>query len=162
MHNVMNTKDDLTEGVGGVVGQAAPKVLEFGGQSIVLRFGRDQELEADALGMRYMSNVKYNPVGQRQVMGILELSMGTAEGSEWFSTHPYPKTRIEQIDKLLATKYAYVMGDTSFVYNKEQYQARALKFLAQSHPAPFLEGYRPLAAANYGPRWCAHCSNAGR
>ncbi|MCX5691541.1 MAG: M48 family metalloprotease, partial [Planctomycetota bacterium] len=64
----------LTEGVGGTVGQVAPKVLEMGGQTLVLRFGRGQELEADALGMRYMSNVKYNPTGQRQVMEILERS----------------------------------------------------------------------------------------
>ena len=36
-------------------------------------------------------------------MEILEKSMGTDAGSEWFSTHPHPKTRIAQIDRLLAT-----------------------------------------------------------
>jgi predicted Zn-dependent protease len=149
----------LTEGVGGTVGQVAPKVLEMGGQTLVLRFGRSQELEADALGMRYMSNVKYNPTGQRQVMEILEKSMGTAAGSEWFSTHPYPKTRIEQIDRLLATTYSSISADPSFQFKAQEYMSRARSKLALGYPTPLTPQYAASLASTHGTaHWCVHCS----
>ncbi|MEI7658914.1 MAG: M48 family metallopeptidase [Phycisphaerae bacterium] len=147
----------LTEGVGGPVGDIAPKALELGGQTIVLRYGRRQELEADALGMRYMTRANYNPMAQRQVMEILEQSMGTEAGSEWFSTHPYPKTRIEQIDRLLATEYAGMVRDPAFQLKAEEFTRRCRGRLALGRPAPLTDQGEALTGLPPASVWCATC-----
>ena len=82
----------LSEGLGVGLGGMTPRVIEFGGQTLVMSFGRDEEIEADSLGMRYMSRAMYNPTGQRQVMQILEAEAKGDPNPEWLSTHPYPKT----------------------------------------------------------------------
>ncbi len=152
----------LTEGVGGPVGQVAPQVVQLGQQSVVLRFGRAQELEADKLGMRYMSRLMYNPAAQRQVMEILQKSIGTTQGSEWFSTHPYPATRIKQIDGLLAKEYQAIANNNQYVFNPEQYAKRCRARLA-AMADPDMPGRMPLMMADAGMvsspvQWCAHCA----
>lgn len=147
----------LTEGVGGPVGDIAPKALELGGQTIVLRYGRRQELEADALGMRYMTRAKYNPAAQRQVMEILEQSIGTDAGSEWFSTHPYPKTRIEQIDRLLASDYASVAKDPAYQLKAEEFVRRCRGRLALGRPSPLTDRGETLVAVGDPSTWCGTC-----
>jgi predicted Zn-dependent protease len=138
----------LTEGVGGAVGEVAPQVINMGGQTVVLRYGREQELQSDELGMRYMTNVNYNPEGQRQVMQILGSSTGEPEGSEWFSTHPYPKTRIEAIDRLLATQYAGIVKDPRYVLNADQYKTNVLdRFKSLPRPRQKANAGRLLGAA---------------
>jgi len=148
----------LSEGVGGNIGAMAPKVINFGGETLVLRFSRSQELEADSLGMRYMSNAGYNPKAQRQVMQILEASAGDATQAEWMSTHPYPKTRIEQIDKLLAGEYAGKAKGNEGLFEAE-FRQRALAKLAQG-PESETSRYAMMAAVSrFGSPsgWCAHC-----
>lgn len=160
----------LTEGLGPDIGQIAPQVVQMGGETVVLRFSREDELEADKLGMRYMANVGYNPTGQRQVMQILEAAAGEPEQSEWFSTHPYPKTRIDQIDRLLTTTYAsqHKSNDGFF---EDQFRANVLKRLTALPPAahPFAPSdYRSTLVANARERsvfappqlWCAHCRDS--
>jgi predicted Zn-dependent protease len=147
----------LTEGVGGVVGDVAPQAIELGGQTIVLRYGRSQELEADALGMRYMTRAKYNPMAQRQVMEILAQSMGTEAGSEWFSTHPYPKTRIEQIDRLLATEYAGIVKDPAYRLNADEFVRRCRTRLALGRPVPLTDRGQAMTGLPPASAWCMTC-----
>ncbi len=81
--------------------------LEVGGSLMLLKFGRDEESQADWLGLRYMSRAGYDPRGQLQVMMILrDASKGGASQPEWMSTHPLPQTRIDKIEELLRTDYA--------------------------------------------------------
>lgn len=87
-------------------GQVGLPALQVGGQVVLLSYGRSQELEADLLGMRYMSRAGYNPAAQRRVMEILAAEAGRGTQPEFLSTHPYPETRIEQIDSLMASTYA--------------------------------------------------------
>jgi len=152
----------LTEGIGGQIGEVAPNVIKMGGQTVVLRFGREQELEADKLGMRYMTNVGYNPRAQRQVMEILGASMGTAAGSEWFSTHPFPQTRIDQIDALLAGEFSAQANDSSLVFNDVQFQQRCLSKLPPLAGPTDSRGRASLAAASrfasQPQLWCSICS----
>ncbi|MEM7755815.1 MAG: M48 family metalloprotease [Planctomycetota bacterium] len=98
--------DALLSGQGDAIREVAANVYGLGGQTTILAWGRGQELESDALGMRYMTNVGYNPRGQRQVMEILARATGgDGRPAEWQSTHPYPETRIDMIDALLAEEY---------------------------------------------------------
>ena len=96
-----------------------------GGQLFLLKYSRSNELEADALGVRYMAKVGYNPIGQIQVMEILrEASGGGGSQPEWLSTHPASDTRIEQLEDIITKDYPrykdegyYNMGFESFKQN---------------------------------------------
>lgn len=139
--------------------QAAGVVLNMGGQGVLLKFGRDQESEADALGMRYMTRAGYNPRGALELMQILQRSGGGSGGGalgEFFATHPYPETRVERISALLGGEYARAAGDPALKVGQDQYRARMLDRLARLP--------RPRAAVGLGAGgaawWCDHCAGA--
>jgi predicted Zn-dependent protease len=67
------------------------------GQMINMKFGRDDELESDFLGVCFINDAGYNPEDLIKVMQVLaEASQGNAP-PEFFSTHPNPDRRIERI-----------------------------------------------------------------
>ena len=67
------------------------------GQMINMKFGRDDELESDFLGVCFINDAGYNPEDLIRVMQVLaEASQGNAP-PEFFSTHPNPDRRIERI-----------------------------------------------------------------
>ena len=69
------------------------------GQLINLKFGRDDELESDFLGVCFINDAGYNPEELISVMQVLaEASQGN-EPPEFFSTHPNPERRIERIQE---------------------------------------------------------------
>jgi predicted Zn-dependent protease len=69
------------------------------GQLINLKFGRDDELEADALGVCFINDTGYNPNELVEVMKILEASQTGNRPPEFFSTHPDPGNRIQRIQE---------------------------------------------------------------
>ena len=82
--------------------RAAPVVVGVGASGYLLKFSRDQELEADQLGMRYAARAGYNPAG---LVGVLEVLRDEAGGrggalSELFSTHPDPDRRLERARRI--------------------------------------------------------------
>ena len=71
------------------------------GQLINLKYGRDDELESDFLGVCFMNDAGYNPEDLIRVMQVLaEASQGNAP-PEFFSTHPNPERRIERIQEAI-------------------------------------------------------------
>lgn len=132
--------------------------LQVGGQLVLLRYGRKEELEADGLGMRYMTKLGYNPAAQGEVMQVLkQLSAGGSQ-PEILSTHPDPDKRIEQVNALLRTEYAHTQGNAQFQDHKDEYRARMLTRLGMLAPAPDA-GAVARAYAELGPPelWCSHC-----
>ncbi len=75
------------------VGQAASTGLQL----LFLKFGRDDEREADELGFRYMTRGQYDPNGMTSIMTMLDASApgGSDEIPGWLSTHPDPGDRAE-------------------------------------------------------------------
>ena len=77
-------------------------LAEVGMGLLFLKYGRDDEREADTLGLRYMTRVGYNPRPMGEVFTTLE-RVGHAEGGsrgrlpEWLSTHPAPENRRARI-----------------------------------------------------------------
>jgi predicted Zn-dependent protease len=75
------------------------------GQLVNMRFGREDELESDRLGVRFMSEAGYDPRAMVEVMRILEEAAGAGRQPEFFSTHPNPGRRIERIQQVIAETY---------------------------------------------------------
>lgn len=97
-----------TELVGAVLGSAgigSPGIVEAllgaGAQyGILLPYSRNQELEADRLGLRYMAQAGYDPRAAISFWTKMR-EAGGARTPTFLSTHPAPDQRIEQIRALL-------------------------------------------------------------
>lgn len=74
-------------------------------QLVSLRYGRDDELESDRLGFRFMTQAGYNPQGIVQLMQILGSSRQGGQSPEFFSTHPNPGNRVELLKELISQTY---------------------------------------------------------
>lgn len=69
-------------------------ILGAGAQyGIAMPYGRNQELEADRLGLGYMARAGYNP---EAAIGLWQRMEGGG-GPEFLSTHPGPESRIDRI-----------------------------------------------------------------
>jgi predicted Zn-dependent protease len=108
------SKQQLAMG-GLIVGMAVePELQRFGGLAqqalglLFLKFGRDDENQADELGLRYMARQDYDPREMLEVFGVLD-GVTRAEGGgdrmpDWLSTHPSPGNRTGRIqDQIAAT-----------------------------------------------------------
>ena len=71
------------------------------GELINLKFSRDDELEADGLGVCFMNDTGYDPNEMVNVMQILEAASQGNEPPEFFSTHPSPENRIVRIQEAI-------------------------------------------------------------
>lgn len=65
---------------------------------IQLKYGRDQELQSDYLGVRFMLEAGYEPEDLIHVMEILKQSSGPDRTPEFQNSHPDPENRKEAIE----------------------------------------------------------------
>lgn len=97
-------KSNLTQGIlNGVLIASDPsgssaQAAAYIAQLVNMKYGRDDELESDKIGVNFMSNSGYDPTALIGVMKILEEASGGGNQAEFFSTHPNPSNRISQIN----------------------------------------------------------------
>lgn len=99
-------KQQLTEGLinAVVVGSGdvnSAQMAAMIGQLVNMKYGRDDELESDRLGVQFMASAGYDPRAMIRVMEILAESSGGAAPPEFFSTHPNPENRIGRIQEAI-------------------------------------------------------------
>ena len=75
------------------------------GQLVTMRFGRQDELESDRLGVRLSSEAGYDPRSMIKLMQILEESSQGNRPPEFFSTHPNPENRIQRIQEAIQERF---------------------------------------------------------
>jgi predicted Zn-dependent protease len=85
--------------------QRTAQVAILIGQLITMQYGREDELQSDALGVRFMAEAGYDPRAMIDVMEILAAAGGGQETPEFFSTHPNPDNRIQQIEAAIRALY---------------------------------------------------------
>jgi predicted Zn-dependent protease len=134
-------------------GQVAVPGMAVGGNLVLLKYGRDDESEADMLGMRYMSRAGYDPSGQLRVMEVLQAASEGPRPIEWLATHPYPETRIERIESILAAQYPGAGDRSIYSVMSVEYQQRMLNPLSRLEPAPDAQA----SLLDYPELWCGHC-----
>jgi len=98
-------KQGLTQGILGGISVGFDPSTAQGAAAIAnvmnLSYGRDDELESDDLGVKFMMDAGYNPVALIGVMKILKEAAGPNRTSERMSTHPDPENRIEKINEAI-------------------------------------------------------------
>lgn len=71
-----------------------------------LKYGRDDELEADRLGVDYTAKAGWDPHGvggMLETLSQLDLADGSRRGvPNWLSTHPAPADRVEKVASYIA------------------------------------------------------------
>jgi len=83
------------------LGNAGRMVGDLGGQLLTLKFSRDDESEADALGLILAAKAGYNPrAGVTLWKKMLEANKGAPP--QWLSTHPSGEQRIREIENRLS------------------------------------------------------------
>ncbi len=153
-------------GDGGATAQIANAATQIGGSLVLLSFNREQELQADELGMRYMTRAGYDPYGMLQMMQILERESQGRGGLEFFSTHPHPETRVEAIQRRLSAEYAHTQGNPEFRLSPERYQQNVTSELGRQSLAPATTQPTPSTrlmhrlALHDPTTWCAHCDTS--
>jgi predicted Zn-dependent protease len=87
-------------------GYMAAAAAQMANQMLQLKYSRGDELEADSFGLKYMTQVGYDPSQMRRVMQILkEASGGGGRGPDILQTHPDPDARIQAIEQYLQKNY---------------------------------------------------------
>lgn len=91
-------------------------------------FSREQEREADWLGIDYMVKAGYNPMGAVRLQEYFyqELEGGRnpmfVEGI--FRTHPFSKERLDNARARIAERYAGIARDPGYTFNEEIFRRK--------------------------------------
>jgi Zn-dependent protease with chaperone function len=86
--------------VGGAAGSAIAQSSEFGLGTLLLRYSRDFEKQADLLGAQIMARAGYDPRALgRMFETIAAQSKGEGGTPQWMSSHPNPGNRSQYIAK---------------------------------------------------------------
>jgi len=90
----------------------APEAAQaFGGLAqgltslLFLKYGRDDERQADSLGVRYALRIDHDPremIGVFETLGRVSAAAGAGATPQWASTHPAPENRAQLIQSEIA------------------------------------------------------------
>ena len=99
-------KEQLTQSLIGAVAVGsgsfdAAQLAHLAGSLINMKYGREDELESDELGLRLMREAGYDPRAMITVMQKLEKASGGSRQPEFASTHPSPANRQQRIKEHL-------------------------------------------------------------
>ncbi len=109
------------------VGQLGQLGLSLGVSSVLLKYSRTDESQADALGARIMAEAGYDPVQMAEFFQTLEAKVGNQ--SSFFSDHPSPGDRVTAVRK----EVPYLAPGP---YTASTGEFAAMKRLAAQLPAP--------------------------
>ena len=83
------------------------QVYPIGAQVALLKYGRNQELEADEMGLYLMSMAGYDPREAQPFWQRMEAGSSGSKQPEFLSTHPNPDTRRADLDAHMAKALQY-------------------------------------------------------
>ena len=82
------------------LGNGGRYLADMGGQLVTLKFGRDDETEADLVGLELAARAGYDP---RAAVTLWQKMAAASKGAppEWLSTHPSGDSRVKDIEASL-------------------------------------------------------------
>lgn len=89
-------------------GALAQMIGNIGGGALLAHYSRDNEREADALGLEYMARSGHNPAGMEDLMTMLNNQAREKPNALelMFSTHPMSSERLDNTRRALASTHA--------------------------------------------------------
>ena len=140
-------------------------VVNIGGQfaagALLAHYSRDDERQADALGMEYMAKAGYNPEG---MVGLMEVLVGLSDHKPsaiemMFATHPMSDERLQTARDKTSVDYQAM---ASLPFYEERYMDETANLRAMREAIDTLQkGEKAMAAKKYSQAQ-AHFSDALR
>ena len=130
-------------------GGLASQLGQIGAGALLASYSRDNERQADALGMEYIVKSGYSPDGMVGLMDMLN-SLGKHKPSAMelmFSTHPMSAERYQSVVQSAATKYKSAKGRPLY---RERYMDHTARLRAQKKAIEEMQkGDKELAQKKY-------------
>ena len=146
------TKAYFTQGLlgilGGVVGGssvgaiAAQLGASFAASSVLLKYSRDAERQADIIGTQILYDNNYDPRAMAQFFEKIQAESKGGRPPEFFSSHPNPENR-----EALVTGEVEKLGGPPRNYKADSNEFREIKRHVLSLPAPPKAGTRPRSGS---------------
>lgn len=101
------------KGGGGYAGKELSKNLISGMKEILVRgLDKDDEYEADRMGVVIATRSGYDPYGLPTVLQTLDGLSGTSDVTLLFSTHPAPASRMDTLSGQMLSKFDHYQGQS--------------------------------------------------
>ncbi len=109
-----------------LAGQLAQIGIGFGANSVLLKYSRNAERDADLLGARLLYGAGYNPVEMARFFEKLEAEPGSSRTMQFFSSHPNPGNRVTAVEDLIEyfPQRSYTEGSSSDLAKMKQIVAK--------------------------------------
>lgn len=125
--------------------ERAVQAGQFGTALLESGFSREQEREADRLGIDDMVAAGYDPQGATGLQELFDRKLDGERQPDWlnnlFRTHPFSRERLENTRHYIQQNYATVLGSRGAFRGEEQF-VKATRYLRET-----AEGYRLYAEA---------------
>ena len=163
--NARHTAEQMSKGmltnalVGGIatiagtqsagLGSLASQLGMLGAGALLAHYSRDNERQADALGLEYMVKAGYNPNG---FVGLMDMLRSTSQHEPsaielMFSTHPMSDERYSTAVKTVQTKYRHAKN---LPFYRERYMDHTAKLRAMKGAIQAMQkGERAMAGEKY-------------
>lgn len=115
-------------GLTGLIGQVG---AGFTLNSIILKYSRDDETQADVLGTQILYDSGYDPRALEQFFEKIEAESKGKEPAQFFSDHPNPGNRIGRIDEEVDK-----LGGPEPNYRSDSDDFRSIKIYVMKLPKP--------------------------
>jgi predicted Zn-dependent protease len=125
------SKQQLAQMGLGVASVVSPTAAQYAGVAqqglglLMLKYGRDDETQADKLGYRYMTKMSWDP---REAVKMFQMLVKTSGGADkagqppaWMSTHPDPGDRAQRAEARLKELNAKNVNLDTLKRNREQF-----------------------------------------
>jgi hypothetical protein len=99
--------------VGGQLGGLIAEGTGFGLGTLMLKYGRDYEKQADILGAHMMARAGYDPRDLAHMFETIGKESGGGGQPQWLSSHPNPGNRTQYINKEAEALTIAAKADTS-------------------------------------------------
>ncbi|MBI5084144.1 MAG: M48 family metalloprotease [Acidobacteria bacterium] len=117
---------------GSLAGSLAQIGIGLGANSVLLKFSRSAESDADLLGAHIMAKAGYNPIEMARFFEKLEAEMGSSGNSkllQFLSDHPNPGNRVKAIEDQLP----YMARGP---FNAQEGELKRMQGIVDKLPAP--------------------------
>lgn len=107
--------------IGGAAGDLAQAGIQLGAGTLLMKYSRGDEAQADAVGAIIMYKAGYDPREMAQFFQSLEKLVGNG-GPQFLSDHPNPGNRVAAVDKEIANwpPEKYLPTSSAFLEAKQQ------------------------------------------
>jgi hypothetical protein len=129
-------------GTGSMLAQLGQLGIGLGANSVLLKYSRTAETQADLMGVQIAAQAGYNPIEMARFFQKLEAD-GGARGPQFFSDHPNPGNRMQAIEN----EIRYLPQRT---YASDTRQLARMKSLVAKLPAPTKKPQQQVASGPAG------------